>query len=310
MRLILLAILAISLPAMAQEDIPAKAWLENMSQALREQEFKISLIQIQADHIRPLVYIHGKVDGQEVAFLEHLNGPPKNAVRVGNTVTFIEHDQPAYSVHANRIQGVIPAAFADDVSKLEAGYKFVLGGRSRIAGRPGQLVRIIPNDTNRYGYQVWLDMDTYLPLRFDMINDDKQLLEQLLVVELLVLEDVPSILKEAHKQEWPAVMAQSERAAGEDWKFGWLPEGFKILVKDQHRLIGSKDAVEYIAISDGLASISVYVAKAGEASLPEELVTRNGLSLATERVGNAEVVAVGKVPAETLSRIAKSIMLQ
>jgi sigma-E factor negative regulatory protein RseB len=310
LRLILLALLAMSLPAMAQEDIPAKAWLENMSQALREQEFKISLIQIQADHIRPLVYIHGKVDDQEVAFLEHLNGPPKNAVRVGNTVTFIEHDQPAYSVRANRIQGVIPAAFADDVSKLETGYKFVLGGRSRIAGRPGQLVRIIPNDANRYGYQVWVDMDTYLPLRLDMISDDKQLLEQLLVVELLVLEDVPAILKEAHKQEWPAVMAQSERAGGEDWKFGWLPAGFKVLVKDQHRLIGSKEAVEYIAISDGLASISVYVAKAGDAPLPDELVTRNGLSFATERVGNAEVVAVGKVPAETLSRIAKSIMLQ
>ena len=310
MRLILLAILAMSFPAMAREDMPAKAWLENMSQALREQEFKISLIQIQADHIRPLVYIHGKVQDQEVAFLEHLNGPPKNAVRVGNTVTFIEHDQPAYSVHAKRIQGVIPAAFADDISNLEAGYKFVLGGRSRIAGRPGQLVRIIPNDDNRYGYQVWLDMDTFLPLRFDMINNDKQLLEQLMVVELLVLEEVPSILKEAYKQEWPAVMAQSERAAGEDWKFGWLPEGFKVLVKDQHRLIGSKEAVEYIAISDGLASISVYVAKAGDAPLPDELVTRNGLSLATERVGNAEVVAVGKVPAETLSRIAQSIMLQ
>ncbi|ACJ30465.1 Anti-sigmaE factor RseB [Shewanella piezotolerans WP3] len=299
-----------SFPAMAREDMPAKAWLENMSQALREQEFKISLIQIQADHIRPLVYIHGKVQDQEVAFLEHLNGPPKNAVRVGNTVTFIEHDQPAYSVHAKRIQGVIPAAFADDISNLEAGYQFVLGGRSRIAGRPGQLVRIIPNDDNRYGYQVWLDMDTFLPLRFDMINNDKQLLEQLMVVELLVLEEVPSILKEAHKQEWPAVMAQSERAAGEDWKFGWLPEGFKVLVKDQHRLIGSKEAVEYIAISDGLASISVYVAKAGDSPLPDELVTRNGLSLATERVGNAEVVAVGKVPAETLSRIAQSIMLQ
>ncbi len=310
MRLILLAILAMSFPAMAREDMPAKAWLENMSQALREQEFKISLIQIQADHIRPLVYIHGKVQDQEVAFLEHLNGPPKNAVRVGNTVTFIEHDQPAYSVHAKRIQGVIPAAFADDISNLEAGYQFVLGGRSRIAGRPGQLVRIIPNDDNRYGYQVWLDMDTFLPLRFDMINNDKQLLEQLMVVELLVLEEVPSILKEAYKQEWPAVMAQSERAAGEDWKFGWLPEGFKVLVKDQHRLIGSKEAVEYIAISDGLASISVYVAKAGDAPLPDELVTRNGLSLATERVGNAEVVAVGKVPAETLSRIAQSIMLQ
>lgn len=77
MRLFLLVLLTITFPTLAQEDMTPKAWLENMSQALRQQEFKISLIQLQADHIRPLVYIHGHVEDQEVAFLEHLNGPPK-----------------------------------------------------------------------------------------------------------------------------------------------------------------------------------------------------------------------------------------
>ncbi len=77
MRLFLLAILAFAVPAFAQDDMSAKAWLEKMSQALREKEYKISLIQLQADNIRPLVYLHGKVNGEEVAFLEHLNGPPK-----------------------------------------------------------------------------------------------------------------------------------------------------------------------------------------------------------------------------------------
>ena len=105
MRLILLALLALVFPAVAQEDMPAKVWLEKMSQALKEKEFKASIIQLQADHIRPLVYLHGKVNNQEVAFLEYLNGPPKNAVRVGNRVTFIEHDQPAYSIISNHIQG-------------------------------------------------------------------------------------------------------------------------------------------------------------------------------------------------------------
>ncbi|MCZ4336214.1 MucB/RseB C-terminal domain-containing protein [Shewanella colwelliana] len=309
MRLIWLALIVLALPSSAEE-LSAKAWLENMSLALKGQEFKMSLIQLQADHIRPLVYIHGKVEQQEVAFLEHLNGPPKNAVRVGDTVTFIEHDQPAYSVQANRIQGVLPPAFAGDISVLEAGYQFVLGGRSRLAGRPSQLVRIIPNDENRYGYQVWLDMDTYLPLRYDMLNLDKQLLEQILVVELIVLEDAPAILHEAYKQDWPAIMAQPTREKGDNWQFKWLPQGFKILVKDNHRLIGSHESVEYIALSDGLANISVYVARAGDTAMPEELMTRNGLSLATERVGNAEVVAVGKVPAETLTRIAKSITIE
>nr|BAD38851.1 anti-sigmaE factor RseB [Shewanella violacea] len=295
---------------MAQEDLSPKAWLENMSHALQDKEFKMSLIQLQADHIRPLVYIHGKVEDQEVAFLEHLNGPPKNAVRVGNTVTFIEHDQPAYSVLASRILGVLPPAFAGDISKLESGYQFVLGGRTRLAGRPGQLVRIIPNDNFRYGYQVWLDMESYLPLRYDMLTQDKQLLEQILVVELLVLNEPPAILTEAYKQEWPAVAAQSKRDADDNWKFNWLPEGFKVLVKDNHRLMGSHEAVEYVALSDGMANISVYIARLGDTQMPEELVTRNGLSLATEVVGDYEVVAVGKVPKETLIRVAKGISLQ
>ncbi|QYJ85307.1 MucB/RseB C-terminal domain-containing protein [Shewanella mesophila] len=310
MRLIWLALLVLALPVTAREDMSAKAWLENMSQALQTQEFKMSLIHLQSDHIRPLVYIHGQVEDQEVAFLEHLNGPPKNAVRVGSKVTFIEHDQPAYSVEADRIQGVLPPAFAGNISALEEGYQFVLGGRSRLAGRPGQLVRIIPNDENRYGYQVWLDMDTYLPLRYDMLNLDKQLLEQILVVELIVLDDAPSILREAYKAEWPEVMPQPQREKADNWQFKWLPQGFKILVRDNHRLIGSHEAVEYIALSDGMTHISVYVARAGETAMPEELMTRNGLSLASERVGNAEVVAVGKVPAETLSRIAKSLTIE
>jgi len=310
LRLIWLALLVLVFPASAQEELSAKAWLENMSLALKGQEFKMSLIHLQADHIRPLVYLHGKVDDHEVAFLEHLNGPPKNAVRVGNTVTFIEHDQPAYSVRAERIQGVLPPAFAGVISDLESGYQFVLGGRSRLAGRPSQLVRIIPNDDNRYSYQVWLDMDTYLPLRYDMLNLEKQLLEQVLVVELIVLDDAPAILREAYKQDWPEIMPQPQREQADNWQFKWLPQGFKILVKDNHRLIGSHEAVEYIALSDGLVNISVYVARAGETALPDELMTRNGLSLAAERVGNAEVVAVGKVPAETLSRIAKSITIE
>ncbi len=311
MRLIWLALFVLALPvSAAQEELSAKAWLESMSQALKEREFKMSLIHLQSDHIRPLVYIHGKVEDQEVAFLEHLNGPPKNAVRVGNTVTFIEHDQPAYSVEATRIQGIIPPAFASDISSLESGYQFVLGGRSRLAGRPSQLVRIIPNDNHRYSYQVWLDMDTYLPLRYDMLNLDKQLLEQILVVELLVLDDAPAILREAYKQEWPEVVTQRKRAQVDNWTFTWLPAGFRILVKDNHRLIGSNEAVEYIALSDGLTQISVYVARATDAAMPEELMTRNGLSLASEQVGNVEVVAVGKAPAETLARIAKSITVE
>ncbi|QYK06156.1 MucB/RseB C-terminal domain-containing protein [Shewanella zhangzhouensis] len=308
MRSILLALVAMVLPVSAQ-DLSAKAWLEEMSRALNQEQFKMSVIHLQADHIRPLVYLHGKVNGQEVAFLEHLNGPIKNAVRIDNRVTFIEHDQPAFTVNADRIQGLWPAVFANDPAGIEAGYQFVLGGRSRIAGRPGQLVRLIPNDPHRYPLQVWVDMETYLPLRYELLTDEKELLEQIMVVELLVLEEPAPLLAEAAKQDWPPVINQLDRHDGQNWTFTWLPEGFKVVARDHHRLMGSQEPVEYVAITDGIANISVYVGRAGNVPMPDELMTRNGLGLVSEKVGNAEVVAVGRVPMETLSRIIRSLAL-
>lgn len=310
MRLILLALLVLTFSTYAEEDLSAKAWLKNMSQALRDKQFKVSIIQLQADHIRPLLYVHGIVDNQEIALLEYLNGPPKNAVRVGNRVTFIEHDQTPYSVTAPRIQGVWPAALAGDISQLEKGYQFVIGGRSRIAGRPGQMIRLLANDENRYDAQVWIDMDTFLPLRFDTLNKEKQLLEQTMVVELIELSEPANILIQAAKQDWPAVMNQAERSDGKNWQFTWLPQGFDVVVRDHHRLIGIHEPVEYIALTDGLANISVYVARSGENPMPNELLTRNGLSMVVVQVGNLEVVAIGKVPAETLEKIANSLVLK
>ncbi|QIR15240.1 MucB/RseB C-terminal domain-containing protein [Shewanella aestuarii] len=309
MRLFLLALLIIS-PFSHADELSAKDWLVNMSQALQNKQFKASIIQIQADHVRPLVYLQGHVEGQQVAYLEYLNGPPKNAVKVANTVTFLEHDQPPYSVASNRIQGVWPRSLSGDISKLEQGYQFVLGGRSRIAGRPGQMVRFIAKDEYRYDAQIWLDLDTFLPLRYDTINREKQLLEQTMVVELIELSEPASILIEATKHDWPDVIVQADRKDAQDWQFTWLPEGFDVVVKDNHRLIGIHEPVEYIALTDGLAHISVYVARAPEQPMPEELMTRNGLSMVVEKVGSAEVVALGKVPIQTLQRIAKSLALK
>ncbi len=310
LRLILLAMLVLSFSTYAEDDLSAKAWLNNMSQAMHDKQFKTSIIQLQADHIRPLVYIHGIVDNKEVALLEYLNGPPKNAVRVGNTVTFIEHDQQPYSVIAPRIQGVWPAALSGDLSQLEKGYQFVIGGRARIAGRPGQMIRLMANDDNRYDAQVWIDMDTYLPLRFDSLNKDKQLLEQTMVIELIELTEPASILVEAAKQEWPAVMNQAERTDGKNWQFTWLPQGFDVVVRDHHRLIGIHEPVEYVALTDGLANISVYVGRSGENPMPNELLIRNGLSMVVVQVGALEVVAIGKVPSETLDKIANNLVLK
>ncbi len=309
MRSLLLILSAVVFPSSAQSDISAKAWLDKMSQALQQSQFRASMIDVQADHIRPLVYLHGIVEHQEVAFLEYLNGPPQKAIRVGDQVTFMEDQQVPYSINADRIEGLWPQVFAGNISRISGSYQFVLGGRNRIAGRPGQLIRILPNDNFRYGYQLWLDMDSFLPLRFDTLSHKKRLLEQLMVIEMGVLDHTPEVLREAAKHNWPAAAKQQPHKSNMNWKFSWLPEGFKVTVRDHHTLYGSHQPVEYIGISDGLANISVYIARAGTTELPEALNARNGLSVVTNKVGDAEIVVIGQAPTETLSNIVKSLTL-
>ncbi|WP_245595614.1 MULTISPECIES: MucB/RseB C-terminal domain-containing protein [Ferrimonas] len=295
------------LPAHAATGDSAISWLQRMQQALSQSHFQYSLIHLQMDHIRPLRYLHGVVDDHQVAYLEHLNGPLKNVVRVDDQVTYLEHEVKPYSVRSARISGFIPPAFGTGVEAFTPFYQLAMGGRDRIAGRTSQVIRIVSTDRFRYSYQLWLDVKSGLPLRIDTINADGQLLEQYLVIELVTFSEPPPILSELAGQVWPPVLASASATDAPQWRFGWLPQGFEVTHVDQHRLFGVNDPVQYLSLSDGLTEMSVYIGLAGQIEMPENLSTGSGLSLASARHGEVEVVAVGKLPVESLSNVANSI---
>lgn len=300
-------LLAASWAANAQEAVSAQAWLERMATALNTQQFQLSLVQLQRDQIRALRYLHGVVDGQEVAYLDHLNGPAKSVVRVGQQVIYLEHDVAPYSVAASRIRGWLPPAFASDISRLVPHYQFVLAGRNRVAGRTAQLIRVVPDDSFRYQYRVWLDLETALPLRVDLLDTENNLLEQVLVIELHRFEAPLPILSELKQQTWPDIVLPPHQEDAPRWQFGWLPHGFEVAHYDRHLLLGLNEPVEYLSLSDGLAEISVYIGRVGQIELPTHLTTTNGLALASAIHGDVEVVAVGKLPVETLSNVASNL---
>ncbi len=290
-----------------QETVAARPWMVRMEHALNHANFQLSMVQMQRDQIRSLRYLHGVMANGQVALLEHLNGPIKNAIRIQNTVAFLEHDVQPYSVRSDRIPGLFPGIFAGGIDGLGDHYRFVEGGRNRVAGRTAQLVRIVPADHYRFQYRVWLDSETALPLRVDMLDPDNVLLEQLLVVELHQFDQPPALLDELSQRSWPEVLEAPRSAFEPRWRFGWLPKGFVITHSDHHRLLSLNEPVDYIALSDGLAEFSVYVGRAGRVDLPDGLTTSNGLAMATAQHGEVEVVAVGKMPLSALVNVVENI---
>ena len=71
-----------------------------------------------------------------------------------------------------------------------------------------EVVRIVSRDGTRYSYVVWLDVDTKLPLRIDLLDRDGETLEQFRVISFAVDEGVRNL-----KLSWSAGLVAGRHEA-------------------------------------------------------------------------------------------------
>ncbi|HAZ60849.1 MAG TPA: hypothetical protein DCY89_04665 [Gammaproteobacteria bacterium] len=203
-------------------------------------------------------------------------------------------------------------------------YTFNLEGTDRVAGRSARVVAISPRTADRYGYRLWLDVESGLLLRSDLVNGEGIVLEQ---VEFLSLE-FPERIPDELLRPAPAVAADAgtvqsltdrqpdkpsggAKSGGASWRAAWLPAGFKL--EHVQRLSHGKPgpAFEHLAYSDGLTVLSVFVEASGHA--PEGAtgfsVLGAAVSFSTENDGHT-ITVVGEAPPLTVRRVAEGIERQ
>ena len=95
-----------------------------------------------------------------------------------------------------------------------------------------------------------------------------------------------------------------------EWTSDDLPQGFRLVSAAQETLRGTETPVVHLMYSDGLATVSVFVAESGEDQpLPDELLDGPSNMHSVESDGH-HVIAMGEVPPATVRRIAVSIRRQ
>jgi sigma-E factor negative regulatory protein RseB len=224
-------------------------------------------------------------------------------------VSYFESNVPPYSLHSSIINGPIPSEFFQRPDKLMLGYEFIMVGRSRIAGRAAQQIRIISKDKSRFGYNVWLDQETGLLLKMNMYGQEVQLLEQIQVTGLQVTKEPAPFFAKIEPGMLPEVVSFSPSSLFHSpWKIGYIPKGMTIIKRDLRRLSGSDDVVEYIMLSDGFIDVSVYLQEKDNNKSFDNLVgTVQSDTLLTIDHGELNITIIGKLPAATANAIAKSI---
>jgi sigma-E factor negative regulatory protein RseB len=102
--------------------------------------------------------------------------------------------------------------------------------------------------------------------------------------------------------------------AGGNSKLSWQikdpPTGFKKIVEMKRNLSGKTTPVNHIALSDGLAAVSVFIEPISKhASPPGEGLYhgRGAINIYTRTVADNTVTTVGEVPAATVMQIGNSV---
>jgi sigma-E factor negative regulatory protein RseB len=303
---------ALSWGGLAAEPESSKTWLSRLSHSLQTLNFSTSFVVVKNNQAEPYHWYHGVDEqGREFEILALLNGPRRDVLRKGDIVSYLEPEYSPYSIISNRISSPVPTIFSGDVSLLEKNYDLISAGKSRILGRPAQIIRIVSKDHHRYGYWLWLDQETGLLLKMALITRKGQLLEQIQFTHLDITEQPADSLQQLANAELPHVIdiPKNEQDAEFAWQVTWLPAGFQRIKADRHRISITKQPVEFMLFSDGLVDFSVYVSPSAEGRRDTEYVNDGATVVLNQVVNGKEVSVVGKIPAETSKMIADSVLL-
>jgi sigma-E factor negative regulatory protein RseB len=279
----------------------ASDWLERIGPALVEQDYQGTLVMVSGTSIETLGVFHAFDDGRERMRLVTLTGPHREVIRDDKMVMCIGTGMDSVGYDADTRHWNPAGKFAD-AGKLN-NYRAKLGDAGRVAARDCQIVDLEPKDGWRYGYRLWLDHDTGLPLRIALLGEGGQPLEQMAFTDLKIGAKPSDVdLRASTMQGLQRVQTLNPgQPSDPGWRIISPPPGFTLRAG---RRLG--DSVQLL-YSDGLASVSVYVEPVRSGQRGESAMRRGAVNVHSLWQGGRRVVAIGKVPAATVGYFARNV---
>ncbi len=117
-----------------------------------------------------------------------------------------------FTLNGDYIVDSLPSLAYTDFKRSGCLLRFYLRGRTRIADRLCEVIRVVARDGTRHSYIVWLDAETKLPMRVDLLDRDGETLEQFRVVSFNVGDKVSSSMETLAKASLPPQLSVPEGA--------------------------------------------------------------------------------------------------
>lgn len=193
-------------------------------------------------------------------------------------------------------------------------------GEDRVAGRTGTVIAITPKDKLRYGHKLWIDNETHLLLRSQMLDATGSPIEQMMFTQLTVDEPIPAgrFIPSAASENYHWQQPGDEQVQTRfpiAWVFAELPAGFHLVTEKIKPMADNQNLTHHITLSDGLASVSVYVEQRNASTIGHSNNVLSGesqmgaVSAFGRNINQIHVMVVGEVPMTTTTKIGHAVKL-
>lgn len=307
---VIFAVAFVTVDVSAQD---VRSWLNRMSTAVEELNYEGTFVHLLGDNTETLHIVHRNDGGRISERIVSLDDVGREIIRQDHEIQCILPDQRVVLLEQTRDISPLVSALPSYSEGLEPHYDLAVIKSARVAKRPTQVIGIRPKDEFRYGYVLWLDEETAMPLKTQLRDENGEILEQILFTQFDVLDAVPvaafesTIDTEGFTWFHPP---QSERfePASVTWRATALPGGFALSVAKQSSIAGGKYPVDHLVYSDGLATVSVFIEDPKTDAEVSEGFTRVGSTNAYSlTLSGRKVTAIGEVPRGTVRTIATSL---
>ena len=306
----------------------ARAWLAKMNATLAQRNYDGTFLHMSDGRVETMRIVH-RVRGTRITErLMSLDGSGREFVRNNDEMTCYLPDKNTILVEPRQAGGAFLGTLPQFGSGVDQFYRLESLPGTRVLGRAAHGIAVTPKDQYRFGYRLWLDEQTAMPLKTQLCDSAGHVIEQIQFAHLDMPDNIPDsalspsvpvsgmrvIRHDAH-EESPAKTAAFRTIN--------LPPGFQLTMAGARVLGGNGDPVMHLVYSDGLATVSVFVEPGANdrPALPngvtgptvevrQESLSRVGSGYAfSTMVDGHEVTAIGEVPAQTVQYIANSVRM-
>ena len=291
----------------------AQTWMNRMTRAVEDLSYQGTFVHLLGSEAETLQIVHLNDDGRVSERIMSMDGVGREIIRHEDQVRCILPDRQIVLLEERRDVSPLVSALPSFSEDLQRHYDFSLLSTARIAERETQIVSIKPRDEFRYGYILWLDSETAMPLKSQLRDDQGRTVEQVLFTRIEISDDIPlSALEPTIDADGFSVIRAPEAEETEEvpqWRASSVPGGFQLSVATQKPMAGSEYPVEHLVYSDGLATVSVFIENPNSEPEVAEGFSRVGSANAFSlSLHGRQVTAVGEVPMRTVETIATSLV--